>query len=71
MRVNTHRKADRPRAVNRKRHADNAVRHALALLVVLVVVAPDHDDHLIALLNLDALGSLFHITSGASETIFM
>lgn len=29
MRVNTHRKADRPTAVNRKRHADNAVRHPI------------------------------------------
>ena len=26
MRINTYRKADRPRAVNRKRHADNAKR---------------------------------------------
>jgi large subunit ribosomal protein L24 len=26
MRINTHRKTDRPRAVNRKRHADNAER---------------------------------------------
>ena len=29
MRILTHRKADRPRAVNRKRHADNAERQKI------------------------------------------